>query len=60
MMILFGVVIVVLEQQRTFFPPRFRILINEYFLFLSVITGRGMFYVYVGMIQAAVAWKRST
>jgi len=60
MMIVFGFVICVLEQQKTFFPPRFRMMIHEYFLFLAVITGRGLFYVYVGMIQAAVAWKKST
>jgi hypothetical protein len=34
--------------------------LEEYFLFLTVVTGRGLFYLYVGAIHTSVSWKAST
>lgn len=56
----FGVVTIILEQQETCFPRHFRAMLEEYFLFLRVITGRGLFFLYIGTIQASIAWKTST
>lgn len=56
----FGVVTIILEQQQTCFPRHFRAMLEEYFLFLRVITGRGLFFLYIGTIQASIAWKTST
>lgn len=59
MMFVFGITIMALEQQRAVFPPSVRAKIEQYFLFLTLITGRGAFLMYVGSIQAAVNWKKS-
>jgi len=60
MMLVFGTCILVLEQQRAVFPPSFRATLEHYFMFLTLISGRGAFYIYVGSIQAAVNWKTSS
>eukprot|EP00613_Pedinella_sp_CCMP2098_P062771 CAMPEP_0171984866 /NCGR_PEP_ID=MMETSP0993-20121228/274051_1 /TAXON_ID=483369 /ORGANISM="non described non described, Strain CCMP2098" /LENGTH=372 /DNA_ID=CAMNT_0012637705 /DNA_START=14 /DNA_END=1133 /DNA_ORIENTATION=- len=59
MTFLFGVATLVIEQQRAVFPPYMRAWIEHYFLFLTLITGRGAFYVYVGSIHAALNWATS-
>jgi hypothetical protein len=53
----FGVLTVVLEQQRAVFSPIVRVFIETDVKFLTFITGRGAFYIYVGAIQASVFWK---
>lgn len=60
MMILFGLMVLVMEQQRAIFKPKYRLFIEKYFLFMTLITGRGCFMIYVGAIQAAVNWKVSS
>lgn len=56
----FGCIMMMLEQQRALFPKRMRLQLEEFFLFLTLIEGRGAFYIYVGAIQASVVWKRSS
>mmetsp|Transcript_1919 Transcript_1919/g.2546 ORF Transcript_1919/g.2546 Transcript_1919/m.2546 type:complete len:321 (-) Transcript_1919:73-1035(-) len=60
MLCVFGVVTVILEQQQTIFPRTFRAMLEEYFLFLRIISGRGIFFLYIGTIQASIAWKTSS
>jgi len=60
MMFIFGIAILGLEQQRAIFTPSLRAQIEQYFMFLTLITGRGAFLMYVGSIQAAVNWKKSS
>lgn len=41
-MFLFSILILTLEQQRSVFPPSFRANLERYFLFITLIAGRGM------------------
>ncbi len=95
MMSIFGIVIIILEQQKAIFPARFRMFVSStlkfcsninhstyrcslcridawiccmcdfglqiehWFLFLSMSSGRGLFYFYVGAVQAAISWRTS-
>jgi hypothetical protein len=42
-MFIFAVLILTLEQQRALFSPWFRNNLEQYFLFVTLIAGRGMY-----------------